>query len=153
LDHHISGATRCFFGIWDGWSWQRTVATPGEVVDSKLPVSPTRSTDDLSFAFSGQEVERPRLRLPGRSYVVLSGELFAATQISGCVSPVSPALIWPENHAWFLASEIDFDSTIIGGTEDLVGAILEAPELEAWQVAADDSLTHDADEINRVRRA
>jgi hypothetical protein len=49
-----------------------------------------------------------------------------------------------------VASEIDFDSTLVGGTEQLIGAILAEPGLDAWAVDPDDSLAYDADKINHV---
>jgi hypothetical protein len=60
----------------------------------------------------------------------------------------APNLIWPADHSWFVASEVDFDSTLVGGSAELIKAIVESSELEAWQVAPTDSLAADADEIN-----
>ena len=62
----------------------------------------------------------------------------------------SPNLFWPADRTWCVASEIDFDSTLIGGSTELVDAILQAPELDAWSVQPDDSLAHDADRLNPV---
>lgn len=56
--------------------------------------------------------------------------------------------MWPADHAWFVATEIDFDSTLIGGTTDLITDILSAPGLEAWPVEPTDSVAADADDIN-----
>jgi hypothetical protein len=49
-----------------------------------------------------------------------------------------------------VASEIDFDSTLVGGSVRLIDVILRTPELDAWPVTADDSLAYDADGINQV---
>ncbi|HKZ13573.1 MAG TPA: hypothetical protein VJL81_06990 [Solirubrobacterales bacterium] len=95
-----------------------------------------------------EHVERPRLRLPGREYVVLRGSLDAGILVEDWLSPSSPNLIWPEDRAWFLASEIDFDSTLVGGTENLTQWILEDRRFEAFEVGPDDLLTWDADKIN-----
>jgi hypothetical protein len=126
LRHHTADAASCFFALWTGWGW----------------IGP-----------SG-----PRLELPDRDYVLLAGPLSAATNISnpGWMNPLvaqSPNLLWPADQAWCLASEIDFDSTLIGGTADLIGAILDAPGLDAWRVGPDDSLAYNADLINRVPTA
>lgn len=59
-------------------------------------------------------------------------------------------LLWPSDRAWFLASEIDFDSTLVGGRSDLIEAIIDSRELEAWPVGPADSLAADADRINLV---
>ncbi len=62
----------------------------------------------------------------------------------------TPNLIWPEDRAWFVQSEYDFDSTVIGGSRDLIDAILASPDLEAWEVDGEVSLTEDADKLNPV---
>jgi hypothetical protein len=48
-----------------------------------------------------------------------------------------------------MISEIDFDSTIVAGSVELVAAILADARLEAASVPADADLTWDADEVNR----
>jgi len=60
----------------------------------------------------------------------------------------APNLIWAADHTWLVASEVDFDSTLVGGSTELIEAIIESPELEAWQVEPTDSLAADADKIN-----
>ncbi len=62
----------------------------------------------------------------------------------------SPSLIWPEDRAWFVASEVDFDSTLIGGSRALIDALLASPDLEVFEVDGEVSLTADADKLNPV---
>ena len=95
------------------------------------------------------------MHLPGRDYLLLAGPLHAALQIGQWYGPEafaaqSPNLFWPADRTWCAATEIDFDSTLIGGSTELVDAILQAPELDAWSVLPDDSLAHDADRLNPV---
>ncbi len=52
-----------------------------------------------------------------------------------------------------MASEIDFDSTLIGGSSELARALLAEPELDAWPVEPADLLTASADKINQVSPA
>lgn len=119
---------------------------------------------------------KPFLRLPNRDHIVLAGPLDAVGQLSrdwsgsGSLRAVfvvpcgeSPAefgeqdwgwrrdvpnLIWPADRSWFVASEVDFDSTLVGGSAELVNAIVQSPALEAWRVEPTDSLAFDADKIN-----
>ena len=65
----------------------------------------------------------------------------------------APNLIWPADDSWFVVSEIDFDSTLVGGSSMLINAIVESPKLEAWQVEPVDSLADDADKVNRATKA
>jgi len=60
----------------------------------------------------------------------------------------SPNLLWPADRAWFLASEIDFNSTLVAGDTDLIADILACPALELWPVRPHDSLGSDGDTVN-----
>ncbi len=95
-----------------------------------------------------------RLHLPDRDYVVLAGPLRSALRIGSFAAdhfwPQSPNLFWPADQSWCVASEIDFDSTLVGGSLGLIDAILHTPELDAWSITADDSLACNADKINQV---
>ncbi len=62
----------------------------------------------------------------------------------------TPNLIWPEDRAWFVQSEYDFDSTVLGGSRALIDALLAAPDLEVWEVDGEVSLTESADKLNPV---
>lgn len=153
LAAYTDAPERCFFGVWEGWAWVHgggfrmtwpSGEDPGPVTSENIPA-----------AFTEAERARARLYLPGREYVLLSGPLAAVGEIGEPeglrgFEPHSPNLCWPADHAWFLASEIDFDSTLVGGSAELIAAILDAPALEAWPVRPDDSLAYDADLVNEV---
>src|SRR5262245_48425529 len=90
-----------------------------------------------------------RLKLPlERAHVVLRGGLTMVDQIADDVRQYPPGLIWPNDQSWFVASDVDFDSTLVGGSAKLIKAIIESPALEAWQVEPTDALTNEADQIN-----
>lgn len=59
-----------------------------------------------------------------------------------------PQLIWPEDHAWVLASEIDWDSTILAGPRGLVDAVLADDRFETFEVYEDDELAWESDTVN-----
>jgi len=61
------------------------------------------------------------------------------------------SLIWPEDHAWVIASEEDWDSTIVAGSRALVGSILADDRYEAFEVNEDDDLSWDGDLLNPRR--
>ena len=60
----------------------------------------------------------------------------------------SPSILWPDDHAWVLATEIDFDSTLVAGTRALVRELLETPGLEVLSIRTDADLTRDGDVLN-----
>jgi hypothetical protein len=156
LASHTDTPQQCFFCLWEGYGWVQggsAVATASAVRADESAAHGTSPTPPP--AFSPQELGRPRLHLPGRDYLLLAGPLQAALQIghrptADSFLPQSPNLFWPADRAWCVASEIDFDSTLIGGTLALTQAFLSAPAFDSWPVQPDDSLAADADVINHV---
>jgi hypothetical protein len=113
-----------------------------------------------------EEISRgPRLQLPDREHVLFSAppRAFAdpdwildapwrdteAEEHGFAPSAQHPSLIWPEDRAWVLVSEIDFDSTIVAGSAALVAEICADPAVEAMPVPADADLGWQGDEVNR----
>ncbi len=80
----------------------------------------------------------PRVELPNRSYLLYSGEVSDALAL--LVSEhQTPNLWWPGDRSWCVATEIDLPCTYVGGSAELIDAILADPRLEAMPVAAEDS--------------
>lgn len=134
----------------------------------------------LISAIGAEQEPRPRLMLPlGRDHLVLAGPLSAVVQIGdtdppgliwgvavepGEDAPVerpepdptdpfwrdAPSLIWPAERSWFVASEVDFDSTLVGGSRALVDALVDAPGLEVLEVRPTTKLTAFSDQLNPV---
>lgn len=107
--------------------------------------------------FGPDVIDGPRLQLPDRSYLLFRGPLGAVAGERGLPWPTavdyrwwpqSPNLLWPADRSWCLATEIDLDSTVVGGSRALVDALLAHPGLEALPVREDDSLMADGDAIN-----
>jgi hypothetical protein len=122
---HTSESDSCFFGLCTIIAWTEQIVPP-------------------------EEQKQPLLKLPlGREHVVLQGPI-AGEGTEGRWGQISPNLIWPPDRSWLVASEVDFDSTLVGGSAELIEAIVDSPALEAWHVEPDDSLTCDADEINVI---
>jgi hypothetical protein len=119
----------CYFGVWEGYGW----------IDRRWAP------------------ERPRLHHPGRDYIMLRGSLRAAGNVGEPLAEnwqhwaPSPNLMWPADRAWFVGTEIDFNSTLVGGTSELIQDLLKSLALDAWTVAPDDSLAADGDATNSSR--
>lgn len=63
-------------------------------------------------------------------------------------SEQTPNLAWALDRSWCLASEIDFDSTLVGGTAELIAAVVHSPFLEALEVTPSSDLSSEGDTIN-----
>lgn len=48
-------------------------------------------------------------------------------------------LWWPADRAWFVVSEIDYDSTIVAGSRESIDAVLRMPGLEAFELSPVDT--------------
>jgi hypothetical protein len=135
--------TQCTFALWDGYGW----------IHGSPAVAVRGSTESVPAAFPPEVLHGPRLHHPNRDYLLFTGPLHAAQAMGwhstpNCFEPQSPNLFWPADHLWCVGSEIDFDSTLVAGSGELIDAILAAPELEAWSIGPDDSLAHDGDQVN-----
>lgn len=121
----FNGGSRRFGWNEDGSTWWEAVS---EFVDPDFPV----------------------FKLPSREYVLFRGPLDADLGPRGTreVHDPSPSLLWPDDHTWCLATEVDFDSTLVGATAEVVDAILADPRLEAWPVEPGDDLSIAGDRVN-----
>jgi len=87
----------------------------------------------------------PLFELPWREHRLLSGPLDAALEmgsvVNGVFFPHSPSLIWPDDHAWCVATDVDLRSTYIAATPALADELLSDGRLETWLVRLDDPLS------------
>lgn len=148
---------KCFFALWNGWGWLEVDGGTTSRVRAPSRERMAESGERPPVPFTADEFSRARLILPDRSYVLLSGPLAAASQLGNpwgaCgFEPQSPNLFWPADRSWLVASEVDFDSTLVGGSAKLIGVILGASGLDVWPVVPNDSLAYYGDRINKVPR-
>ena len=73
----------------------------------------------------------------------------SAPWVDGVMWAQSPSIVWPDDHSWVLATEIDFDSTLIAGTTVLIRDLVQTSGLEVLPIHTDADLTWDGDSINR----
>jgi hypothetical protein len=86
-------------------------------------------------------------------YLLFSGPLQAAMDLGHWPSQdwfvlQSPSLIWPADSSWCVATEVDFDSTLIAGDNHLIDAVLDAEDLEATPIEPGDCLDSRGDTVN-----
>lgn len=119
LLEHLGSATttpdECYFAIWEGFG------------DLAVP-------DWLT----------PKLELPGRAYHVFTGPLPAALTSYDQMQFLHPEwphhrsanLWWPADHAWCVATEIDFAWTYVGASRECIDAVLADPRIESVETTA-----------------
>jgi hypothetical protein len=98
----------------------------------------------------------PRFEHPYRNYLLGRGPIGLACDLdSHPLAPGSwqtlglpPQLWWPQDQSWVVASEIDFDSTIVATTSAGAEVLLACEGIEALLVPSDGRLDINGDEIN-----
>jgi hypothetical protein len=74
------------------------------------------------------------VNLPHRDYLLYRGTL---DHVPGWIQ--GPNLWWPDDHSWFVASEIDLPWTCVGGSRVLIADVLRNAELSARSLSLDES--------------
>jgi hypothetical protein len=144
--------------LWIGWGELRSDGMPYLAVGTNAERPGRTRPGPLARAAAAAEARGRLLRLPGREHVVidmephdlLGGAWFRDLAPEAPAMPVAltPNLLWPEDRSWCLATEIDFDSTLVAGDRGLIDAVLAHPGLEAVEVGYDDDLTWAGDRLN-----
>jgi hypothetical protein len=166
-----SGETSVRAGLWEGngalYPGSSSVVmlsaadTEDETAEDETTEDETAeqaSEVDMDIPFSPAEWENRKLELPHRAYFVFDADLRrlsepAWVEASGWGAIASfwgntPNLLWPVDRSWFLVSEIDFDSTVIGCSAEVAAVLMADPLLETGMLAEGASLSFDADPIN-----
>lgn len=120
LARYTTTPEQCWFASWDGFGASRL--RPGDA---------------------------PTFEIPNRGFFLLAGPIRAA-QTSLCEPPFwqSPNLWWPDDHAWCVATEIDFMSTYIGASQECIDELVAQDGLEVAAVLPSDGITWADDNIN-----
>jgi hypothetical protein len=149
--------------LWEGNGWLHpggsSVVTFRASDDGAGSETEPQSGPDQSLPFDPGEWEDRKLELPNRAYFVFDLDLKRLTdpawaEDSGWGWGTSfwedtPNLLWPNDRSWFLVSEIDFDSTVIGCSAAVAAELLADGVLETALIPEGASLSFEGDEVNR----
>ena len=83
------------------------------------------------------------MKLPAREYLLFRGSVADAQGWED-----GPNLWWPDDHAWCVASEIDFPYTYVGGSQELIDAIVQDPAIESLPAKDTDGIRYSSDTVN-----
>ena len=94
----------------------------------------------------------PAIQAPGRRWHLFRGPLdhLARSFVEDWFENQTANLAWPESRNWCLATEIDAEVTYVGGSKELVSAILDEPGLEAVPASLDERLGRLGDVLTPV---
>ena len=115
------------------------------------------ATGDLFYAvwvgFGSWEGPDDGPTMRGRGgYRLFAGPKQVLTTWPGMTPPwqQSANLIWPPDHSWCIATDIDWDSTLVAGAPTLADRLLADPRLEAVEVRYEDDLSWLGDRVNPI---
>lgn len=151
LARHTRTPHDSFHALWDGYGdilggeavgfltfAAGSPVWPGRIFTRPKPPPPPPP------AFAPEILDGPRLRVAGRDHLLFAGPLAdagrwgAASFGHGIPRDInSPNLLWPADHAWCLATDIDTAWTGIGGSAALADALLAEPHLEVVRTRHD----------------
>jgi len=154
LPDHTATPAQCWLMVWEGWgnlpsSWAQhapKAIRPGrgyflfprdvrDVVDFSVEVAAVEG-DSPSFAFlspismDSTPAPEPAMRKVPRPHLQ------------------SPSVWWPQDRAWCVGTEVDFDSTLVAGSDRLIEQITADPDLETFRVNVTDDLSAFGDTRN-----
>jgi hypothetical protein len=134
---------RCWFAAWEGW---------GDPVFQTFHWSKDSPAPPLPWVIP--KPKTPTFKVPGRGYYIARGPLPAALEtVYGATSHyLSASIWWPDDRTWCVATEVDFDWTYVGGSNECIAAVLADPNLEVLPARLSDGVTYDSDRLNPTPR-
>jgi hypothetical protein len=136
LTRHTRAPDDCYFCLWDGWGADIDGGDGARILDhqtgtvSKGPL--------MTPAFPPSVLRGPKVVVPGRAYLLFRGSISdlgdwgAADAWPGQPRPhmPKPAFVWPADHAWCVASDVDPHWAGIGADGAAIDELVADPRLD-----------------------
>ena len=136
LERHTRTPDDCYFCLWDGWGAAIYGGDGARILD--LRTGTTRPGPQIAPAFPHSVLHGPKVVVPNRAYFLFHGKISelgdwdAAENWPG--QPRSdmpdPAFIWPADHAWCIANDVDPHWIGIGADTPAIDRLLAHPFLD-----------------------
>ena len=166
LGHNTATPDQVTAGVWNGWG-ELDVDGGGLMLVFPESVDPSERERERAHAEAEWRAERrravspdvqrmladgPVLQWPGREYLLFDTSLSELADpewvVDAGIARLMPQLLWPADRTWVVASEIDWDSTVVAGPRALIDEILVSAVWESFEVAERSDLSWDGDVIN-----
>jgi hypothetical protein len=154
-----STPTTCWIGIWDGFG--QLQSAPAALWSSAAPVTAVKggrideaarlqleARERAQSALRESVSRAPRFSHPHRDYLLARVPLDEVCQFHEPPWSLTPSLVWPDDRSWCVATEIDFDSTLVACSQPCAAALLADDRLEALEVPPGGRLDIDGDILN-----
>ena len=137
LSRYTDTNEQCYFGVWEGYGQYSggTVMLTSDGRGRRLGVP--RDIRDAQ-----------RIKGAGFHYLLYRGRWQDLTQFFAHALSMPPNIWWPADRAWFVATDVDLDSTYVGASRECIAALLSHDPLETLPAEPDAPISMTADEIN-----
>lgn len=136
----------CWLGIWEGWG---VFGYPHSMSFLSPSADPeTERMGDELIEIARRVSSAPRFEHPARSYLLAKSTCGAICELDKPPLDVTPSIAWPEDRAWCVGIEVDFDSTLVAASEKCITSLLIADGLEVVRVEPEGRLDIEGDVIN-----
>lgn len=129
LARHTATPDDCFFALWVGHG--EINGSARRLASASSRSSRLRRREKLANAHAFPDAW---FRVGPRQFVLFSGALGDAGRwpppLGASQLVLPPTLMWPADHAWCVASDIDRGWTGVGGEHDLICALMDLPVLD-----------------------
>lgn len=137
LARHTGTPDDCYFALWDGWGSDLDGGDGAWLVDEESRAA--TQGPQIAPAFPPAVLAGPKLEIPNRAYYLFRGKLSdfgdwgADDRWPGQprTSMPCPAFMWPADHAWCIASDVDPHWAGIGAGTAALEQLLATPNLDA----------------------
>ena len=137
LTDFTSTPGQSYFGVWEGYGWYNPGAVAMLSTSGGVPLIPPEEV-----------ITARRLKGVDRNYLLYEGQLSSIRSFFSHRWGNAPNIWWPRDHSWFVSTDIDLDSTYVGGTEACVEGLLRHTSLEVLKTAPGAPVYMTADTIN-----
>ena len=136
LTRHTRTSDDCYFCLWDGWGNIIAGGDGARILDHRTG---TMSRGPLiTPAFPPSVLHGPKVVIPSRAYFLFRGSISdfgdwgAADAWSGQPRQhmPGPAFVWPADHAWCIANDVDPHWAGIGADVSAIDELLADPRLD-----------------------
>ena len=136
LSDFTSTPEQYFFAVWDGYGSFSVGGSALMTPSGGIPLLPPMGVEKAQ-----------RIKGVAREYLLYSGPptFIDFLDFSGLDGP---NIWWPADRSWCVSTDIDLDSTYVGGSEECIERLLSHPSLEVLRTTSDAPVYMAADTVN-----
>jgi len=113
---------------------------PDELSEVLSVLMPFTGGQDCYFRF----FQYSNLALKGEPFLFCGALEELSTFLTEGKHQFTPEYWWPADHSWCLCSDYDLKFTLVGGSRDMISAVLNNTTLEALEVTPQTRIDNDA---------